>query len=104
MGDDGSTAMTATGYPDDQYAKQGWDILDRDFSLGKLGGKFDPAWLDARVVPTEDAMQIRARLLAISLLAACSMARPKSPSSVASQRTWGNCSRSGSTSASWSAL
>jgi RND superfamily putative drug exporter len=31
----GSTGMTATGYPDDQYAKQGWDILDRDFSLGK---------------------------------------------------------------------
>ena len=31
----GGTAMTATGYPDDQYAKQGWDILDRDFSLGK---------------------------------------------------------------------
>ena len=30
----GSTGMTATGYPDDQYAKQGWDILDRDFSLG----------------------------------------------------------------------
>jgi RND superfamily putative drug exporter len=30
----GGTAMTATGYPDDQYAKQGWDILDRDFSLG----------------------------------------------------------------------
>jgi putative drug exporter of the RND superfamily len=31
----GSTGMSATGYPDDQYAKQGWDILDRDFSLGK---------------------------------------------------------------------
>jgi len=31
----GSTGMTASGYPDDQYAKQGWDILDRDFSLGK---------------------------------------------------------------------
>ena len=31
----GSTGMTATGYPDDQYAKQGWDVLDRDFSLGK---------------------------------------------------------------------
>ncbi len=31
----GGTAMTATGYPDDLYAKQGWDILDRDFSLGK---------------------------------------------------------------------
>ncbi len=31
----GGTAMTATGYPDDQYAKQGWDILDRAFSLGK---------------------------------------------------------------------
>jgi RND superfamily putative drug exporter len=31
----GGTAMTATGYPDDEYAKQGWDILGRDFSLGK---------------------------------------------------------------------
>ena len=31
----GSNAVTGTGYPDDQYAKQGWDILDRDFSLGK---------------------------------------------------------------------
>ncbi len=31
----GSTGKTATDYPDDRYAKQGWDILDRDFSLGK---------------------------------------------------------------------
>ena len=31
----GSTAATAAGYPDDQYAKQGWDTLGRDFSLGK---------------------------------------------------------------------
>ena len=31
----GSTSQTATGYPDDQYAKRGWDALDRDFSLGK---------------------------------------------------------------------
>ena len=31
----GSTSQSATGYPDDQYAKQGWDILDREFSLGK---------------------------------------------------------------------
>jgi putative drug exporter of the RND superfamily len=31
----GSTGTTATGYPDDQYAKQGWDTLGRDFSLGK---------------------------------------------------------------------
>ena len=31
----GSTAATATGYPPDQYAKQGWDTLGRDFSLGK---------------------------------------------------------------------
>jgi RND superfamily putative drug exporter len=31
----GNNAMTATAYPDDQYAKQGWDVLDRDFSLGK---------------------------------------------------------------------
>ena len=31
----GSNGMTATGFPDDEYAKQGWDSLDRDFSLGK---------------------------------------------------------------------
>jgi RND superfamily putative drug exporter len=31
----GSNGMTAATYPDDQYAKQGWVILDRDFSLGK---------------------------------------------------------------------
>jgi RND superfamily putative drug exporter len=31
----GSTAATAASYPDDQYAKQGWDTLGRDFSLGK---------------------------------------------------------------------
>jgi RND superfamily putative drug exporter len=31
----GSTGATAAGYPDDQYAKQGWDTLGRDFSLGK---------------------------------------------------------------------
>ena len=31
----GSNGMTAAGYPDDQYAKRGWVILDRDFSLGK---------------------------------------------------------------------
>ena len=30
----GSTAATAAGYPDDQYAKQGWDTLGREFSLG----------------------------------------------------------------------
>ena len=27
----GSNGMTAAGYPDTEYAKQGWDILDRDF-------------------------------------------------------------------------
>lgn len=27
----------------------------RDFSLGKLGGKFDPQWLDARVLRADDA-------------------------------------------------
>jgi putative drug exporter of the RND superfamily len=31
----GSNGSSAAGYPDDQYAKQGWDVLDRDFSLGK---------------------------------------------------------------------
>ena len=31
----GNTNMTATYLPADQYSKQGWDILGRDFSLGK---------------------------------------------------------------------
>jgi putative drug exporter of the RND superfamily len=31
----GSNNMTATYLPADQYSKQGWDILGRDFSLGK---------------------------------------------------------------------
>ncbi|HMK93579.1 MAG TPA: MMPL family transporter, partial [Thermoleophilia bacterium] len=31
----GNTNMTATYLPKDEYSKQGWDILDRDFSLGK---------------------------------------------------------------------
>jgi RND superfamily putative drug exporter len=31
----GSTAATAASYPDDQYARQGWDTLARDFSLGQ---------------------------------------------------------------------
>jgi RND superfamily putative drug exporter len=31
----GNNGMTASHYPDDQYAKQGWDTLARDFSLGK---------------------------------------------------------------------
>ena len=31
----GSPTQSAAHLPDDQYAKQGWDILDRDFSLGK---------------------------------------------------------------------
>ncbi len=31
----GSSFMSATYLPGDQYAKQGWDILGRDFSLGK---------------------------------------------------------------------
>ncbi len=32
----GNTNMTARYLPADQYAKQGWDILGRDFSLGKV--------------------------------------------------------------------
>ena len=31
----GSTGATAADYPDDQYAKQGWETLGRDFSFGK---------------------------------------------------------------------
>jgi putative drug exporter of the RND superfamily len=31
----GNTNMTATYLPKDEYSKQGWDILDRQFSLGK---------------------------------------------------------------------
>ncbi len=30
----GSTGTSAAGFPDDHYAKQGWDMLGRDFSLG----------------------------------------------------------------------
>lgn len=30
-------------------------VAVRDFSLGKLGGKFDPQWLEARVVQADDA-------------------------------------------------
>jgi RND superfamily putative drug exporter len=32
----GNTNMTARYLPADQYAKQGWDVLGRDFSLGKV--------------------------------------------------------------------
>ena len=31
----GNTNMTARYLPADQYSKQGWDILGRDFTLGK---------------------------------------------------------------------
>ncbi len=31
----GNNNASAAHLPDDQYAKQGWDVLDRDFSLGK---------------------------------------------------------------------
>ena len=31
----GNTNMTARYLPADQYSKQGWDILGREFSLGK---------------------------------------------------------------------
>jgi len=31
----GSPTQSAALLPNDQYAKQGWDVLDRDFSLGK---------------------------------------------------------------------
>ena len=31
----GNNGASAANFPDDQYAKQGWDILGRDFSLGK---------------------------------------------------------------------
>jgi RND superfamily putative drug exporter len=31
----GSPTQSAALLPDNQYAKQGWDVLDRDFSLGK---------------------------------------------------------------------
>ena len=31
----GSNNASAAHLPNDQYAKQGWDLLDRDFSLGK---------------------------------------------------------------------
>jgi RND superfamily putative drug exporter len=31
----GSNGASAATFPNDRYAKQGWDVLDRDFSLGK---------------------------------------------------------------------
>ncbi len=31
----GNNGASAANFPDDRYAKQGWDVLDRDFSLGK---------------------------------------------------------------------
>jgi len=31
----GNNGASAANYPDDEYAKQGWVLLDRDFSLGK---------------------------------------------------------------------
>ena len=64
----GSTAATATGYPDDQYAKQGWDTLDRDFSLGTanpvqivVDGPADAAAVEQGVTDLQDALKADGR-------------------------------------------
>ena len=64
----GSTGMTATGYPDDQYAKQGWDTLDRDFSLGKanpvqivVDGRADAAAVTDGVARLQTALEADGR-------------------------------------------
>jgi RND superfamily putative drug exporter len=64
----GSTAATATGYPDDQYAKQGWDTLDRDFSLGTanpvqivVDGQADAAAVEQGVTDLQDALKADGR-------------------------------------------
>jgi putative drug exporter of the RND superfamily len=64
----GSTGTTATGYPDDQYAKQGWDTLDRDFSLGKanpvqivVDGRADAAAVQDGVARLESALKADGR-------------------------------------------
>ncbi len=64
----GSTAATAAGYPDDQYAKQGWDTLGRDFSLGKadpfqivVDGPADSAAVKAGVARLRAALEADGR-------------------------------------------
>jgi len=64
----GSNGMTAAGYPDDQYAKQGWVILDRDFSLGKanpvqivVDGQADSAAVKQGVAKLRDALKADGR-------------------------------------------
>ena len=64
----GSTAATAAGYPDDQYAKQGWDTLGRDFSLGKadpvqivVDGPADSAAVKAGVARLQAALEADGR-------------------------------------------
>ena len=64
----GSTAATAAGYPDDQYAKQGWDTLGRDFSLGKadpvqivVDGPADSAAVKAGVARLQTALEADGR-------------------------------------------
>ena len=37
----GNNSASAANFPNDQYAKQGWDMLDRDFSLGKANPRAD---------------------------------------------------------------
>ncbi len=64
----GSNAVTGTGYPDDQYAKQGWDTLDRDFSLGKanpvqivVDGEAGSAAVEQGVADLQDALKADGR-------------------------------------------
>jgi RND superfamily putative drug exporter len=64
----GNNAMTATAYPDDQYAKQGWDVLDRDFSLGKANpvqivadGRADAAAVKGGIAHLQTALKADGR-------------------------------------------
>jgi RND superfamily putative drug exporter len=64
----GDTNMTAKYLPADQYSKQGWDILGRDFSLGKanplqivVDGSADAAAVRQGVAELRDALKADGR-------------------------------------------
>lgn len=64
----GSNGMTAAGYPDTEYAKQGWDLLDREFSLGKanpvqivVDGPADTAAVKGGIARFEKALEADGR-------------------------------------------
>ena len=64
----GNTNMTAKYLPADEYSKQGWDILGRDFSLGKanplqivVGGPAEEAAVKQGVSDLENALKADGR-------------------------------------------